>query len=144
MRLSNEGDAGKNGGQPGDLYVVIHVKASKYYKRDGFNVYTKLEIAPSQAVLGDEITIKTLDGETQISIPAGIQSSERVKIKNLGIPYLGKKSQRGDHIVIVTVNTPKNLKDEEKELYKKLYEINTGKKFQKEGIVSKMKGAFKN
>lgn len=143
MGLSSEGDAGKNGGPSGDLYVVIHVKPSDYFKREGFNVFTKLEIYPAQATLGDEITIKTLDGEKQITVPAGVQSRESVKIKGAGIPHLGKSTHRGDHIVIIEVKIPKNLTDEEKQLYIKLYELNTKKKHhERESLIDKVKGAF--
>lgn len=141
MRLSQEGDAGKNGGPAGDLFVVIHVQASDYYKRDGVTVYTKLDISPAQAVLGDEITVKTLDGEKQIEIPVGLQSGNTVKIKGAGVPYLSKTNQRGDHVIVVNVKTPTHLGDEEKQLYKKLYELTTKKKYQ-EGIIKKVKGAF--
>lgn len=96
MRLSSEGDAGKNGGNEGDLYIVIHVKSSDYFKRDGYNVYTKLEIAPSQATLGDEITIKTLDGEKAVHVQAGSQFGTQIKLKGEGVPHLGKTSHRGD------------------------------------------------
>lgn len=143
MRVSSEGDAGINGGPEGDLYVVIHVKASNYYKREGINVFTKLEISPSQAVLGDEITVKTLDGDKVVNVPAGIQSKETVKIKGAGVPHINKNSHRGDHVIIIEVKTPKHLSDEEKSLYKKLYEINTGKKYtEKESLMSKVKGAL--
>lgn len=143
MRLSQEGDAGKNGGPAGDLYVVIHVKPSDYFKRDGLNVYTKLEVSPAQAVLGDEITIKTLDGEKQISVPVGTQSGSSVKIKGAGVPHLNKSTHRGDHIIVVDIKTPTHLSEEEKQLYRKLYEINTNKKHQeKESLIDKVKGAF--
>lgn len=143
MRLSSEGDAGKNGGPEGDLYVVIHVKKSNYFKREGVNVYSELEISPAQAILGDEITIKTLDGEKQVNVPAGIQSGNPIKIKGAGVPHLGRSNHRGDHIVVITVKTPTHLSDEEKQLYKKLYELNTGKKHaEKESLMDKVKGAF--
>ena len=141
MRLSQEGDAGKNDGPAGDLYVVLHVKQSDYYKREGVNVFTNLEISPAQAVLGDEITIKTLDGEKGVNIPAGIQSGNNVKIKSAGIPHLGKTSQRGDHFIIVSVKTPTHLNEEEKQLYKKLHELSK-KKSNQESIIDKFKGAF--
>lgn len=141
MRLSQEGDAGKNGGPSGDLFIVIHVQASDYFKREGVNIYTKLEVSPAQAVLGDEITIKTLDGEKSIQIPTGLQSGSTVKIKGAGVPYLGKTNQRGDHIIIVNIKTPTHLGDEEKQLYKKLYELNTNKKHQ-DSLMDKVKGAF--
>lgn len=143
MRLSSEGDAGKNGGPEGDLYVVLHVRPSHYFKREGFNVYTKLEVSPAQAVLGDEITIKTLDGEKEVNVPVGAQDGNQIKIKGAGVPYLGRTTQRGDHIVIVEVKIPTHLTDEEKQLYIKLYELNTKKKHrEKESLIDRVKGAF--
>ena len=142
MRLSHEGDAGMNGGVAGDLYIVIHVKPSNYYERDGINVFTKLEITPAQAVLGDTIKIKTLDGEKDVTIPAGIQHGETVKIKNAGVPNISKSSMRGDHIVVVTIKTPTHISNEEKALYQKLYEIQTGRA-QKSSVKEKIKGVFK-
>ncbi|MCQ2789828.1 MAG: molecular chaperone DnaJ [bacterium] len=143
MRLANEGDMGKNGGPSGDLYVVIHVKPSDYFKREGFNVYTTLEISPAQAVLGDDVTIKTLDGEKTITIPAGAQYNQTITLKGEGVPYLGKQNQRGNHIVILDIKTPSNINDEERMLYKKLYEIYTHKKFsEKTSIMDKVKNSF--
>lgn len=142
IRVSNEGDCGVNGGPNGDLFVVIRVENSNYFKRDGINVFTELEISPAQAVLGDAITIKTLDGEKEVQIPAGIQHENIVKIKGAGVPIITKPSQRGDHIVIVKIKIPAHISAEEKQLYQKLYEINGGKKPQ-QSIMSKVKGVFK-
>ena len=142
MRLSHEGDAGKNGGIAGDLYIVIHVKPSKYYQREGVNVYTKLEINPAQAVLGDTITIKTLDGEKEISIPAGIQHNDVVKIKNAGVPNISKPSIRGEHVVVVNIKTPTHISNEEKILYQKLYNIYANKE-SRTSVKEKFKGVFK-
>ena len=142
MRLSHEGDAGINGGIAGDLYIVIHVNDSPYYRRDGVNVYTQLEITPAQAVLGDTIRIKTLDGEKDVSIPAGIQNGEFVKVRGAGVPNISKPSLRGDHIVIVTVKTPTHISNEEKALYQKLYELQMGRE-NKVSMKDKIKGAFK-
>lgn len=143
MRISSEGDAGKNGGPEGDVYVVIHVKKSDYFKRDGYNVYTKLEVSPAQATLGDEIMIKTLDGEKAVYVQTGSQFGAQIKLKSEGVPHLGKTSHRGDHIVVLEIKTPTHLGEEEKQLYKKLYELNTKKKFQeKESLMDKVKGAF--
>ena len=134
MRLSHEGDSGINGGIAGDLYIVIHVNPSPYYKRDGINVYTKLEISPAQAVLGDTIKIKTLDGERDVSIPAGIQHGESVKIKNAGVPNISKPTMRGDHIVVVSVKTPTHISNEEKSLYQRLFEIQAGRAEKSKGF----------
>lgn len=141
MRLSGEGDAGFNGGPAGDLYVVLHVKASDYYHRKGIDVVTNLDISPAQAALGDEISIQTLDGDKKIRIPAGIQSGNVVKIKGAGVPHLQRPSHRGDHIVVVTVKTPSTMSDEEKSLYKQLFELNTGRKYA-ESFAEKVKGVF--
>ncbi len=144
MRVSGEGDCGMNGGPNGDLFVVIHVEPSKYYKRDGINVITELEISPAQAVIGDKVKIKTLYGEHEISIPAGTQFGDIVKIKGAGIPVISRPSQKGDHIVILKIKIPTNLNDVEKHLYKQLYELQTGKEAQGEkSIMSKVKGVFK-
>lgn len=142
MRLSHEGDAGLNGGVAGDLYVVIHVKPSLYFKRDGVNVFTKLEISPAQAVLGDTVTIKTLDGDRDVSIPAGIQHGESVKIRGAGVPNLSKPSVRGEHVVVVSIKIPAHVSNDEKVLYEKLYEIQAGRKA-KGSVKERIKGVFK-
>ncbi len=142
IRVSKEGDCGINGGPNGDLFVVIHVEPSNYYKRDGINVFTELEISPAQAVVGDVISIKTLDGEKEIQIPAGSQHGNLLKIKGAGIPIITRPSQRGDHIVVLKIKVPTKLNEGEKVLYQKLYEVQTGKKPQK-SIMSKVKGVFK-
>ena len=144
MRLSHEGDAGVNGGVAGDLYIVIHVKPSHYYRRDGINVFTMLDISPAQAVLGDTVTIKTLDGDRNISIPAGVQHGDPIKIKGAGVPNLSKPSVRGEHIVVIGIKTPTHISNEEKALYHKLYEIQKGKSANnKESVKEKLKGVFK-
>lgn len=142
IRVSGEGDCGQNGGPNGDLFVVIHVEPSRYFKREGINVFTELEISPAQAVLGDVITIKTLDGDKEIQIPAGTQYGDIVKIKGAGIPIITKPSQRGEHIVVVKIKIPEKLSEQEKRLYQELYTISGGKKPQK-SIISKVKGVFK-
>ena len=142
MRLSREGDAGSNGGVAGDLYIVIHVKPSDYYQRDGMNVYTKLEISPAQAVLGDTVVIKTLDGDKSVSIPAGIQHGETVKIKGAGVPNISKPSVRGEHIVVISIKTPTHISNDEKALYSKLYQIQKNRE-STPGVKERIKGVFK-
>ncbi|MCR5262033.1 MAG: molecular chaperone DnaJ [Candidatus Gastranaerophilales bacterium] len=140
IRVAGHGDAGKNGGQPGDLYVVIFVKEDDYFIRKGNDVYTYLNLSFPQAALGDEIEIITLDGTKKITVPAGIEHGKMIEIKGAGIPYIGS-SKRGSHHVIINLSTPKNLSKEEKELYSKLFEISKGKKHQ-ESILDKVKNSF--
>ena len=142
MRLSHEGDSGVNGGVAGDLYIVIHVKPSDYYRRDGINVFTKLDISPAQATLGATVSIKTLDGEKAVNIPAGIQNGEVVKIKGAGIPNISKPTVRGDHVVVVNVKTPVHISNEEKTLYQKLLQIETDRN-SKQSVGERFKGVFK-
>ncbi len=143
IRVSHEGDAGINGGPAGDLYVVLHVKSSDYFKREGNDVYSRLDITPSQAALGDDIIVKTLNGEQKITVQAGVQSGNSIKIKGAGVPFIARPSQRGDHVVIVAVKTPTKLSDEERNLYRKLYEIQNNKKAaQQSSIMDKVKGVF--
>lgn len=144
IRVSHEGDAGTNGGPAGDLYVVLHVKSSDYFKREGNDVYSRLDISPAQAALGDEVVVKTLDGEQKITVQAGVQSGNSIKIKGAGVPFIARPSQRGDHIVIVAVKTPTKLSDEERNLYRRLYEIQNNKKpVQQASMMDKVKGVFR-
>ncbi len=144
MRIGSEGDCGINGGPNGDLFVVIHVAPSPDFKRDGINVFSELEISPAQAVMGDNVTIKTLDGDKKIQIPQGSQHGSIVKIKGAGIPVLSRPSQRGDHVVVLNVRIPVRLSEEERNLYQKLYEIQTGREAKnQQTIMSKVKGVFK-
>ncbi len=143
MRLSGEGDIGINGGPAGDLYVVLHVKPSDYFMRKEMDVYTHCTISPAQAALGDSVTIKTLDGEKEISIPAGIQSGDKITIKGAGVPSITSASVRGNQIVIITVLTPTHLSNEEKMVYEKLYEIQMGRQKVKKSVKEKIKGAFR-
>ncbi len=143
IRVSHEGDAGTNGGPAGDLYVVLHVKSSDYFKREGNDVYSRLDVTQAQAALGDEVIVRTLDGEQKITVQAGVQSGNSIKIKGAGVPYIARPSQRGDHIVIVAVKTPLKLSDEERNLYRRLYEIQKNKKpVQQSSIMDKVKGVF--
>lgn len=141
MRLSGEGDAGKNGGRAGDLYVVLHVQNSEEFEREGFDIYSNLEISVPQAVLGDSLTINTVHGEKQINIPQGIQSGENIVLKDCGVPYLGSNSQKGAHYVKIIVKTPKKLSEKEEKLYRELFAIQKEKK--DESFLDKVKATLK-
>ena len=143
IRVAKEGDAGKNGGASGDLYIVMYVRPHAKFKREGFNVYSELYISIPQAVLGDSIHVETIHGEKELAIPSGIEYGKMLTIKNAGIPYLGHPEKRGDHIVVVKYKTPKSLNDEEKRLYRKLYELSENKK-PNEKFIDKFKSAIHN
>ncbi|MEI7475600.1 MAG: molecular chaperone DnaJ [bacterium] len=141
LRVSGEGDAGKNGGPSGDLYIVLHVMQHKTFKREGFNIYTEIPVSFSQAALGDDIEITTVDGAKQLKLHAGIQSGTVLTIKGAGVPFLNSPSKRGDQFIKVNVTTPTSLNDEEKKLFERLSQINN-EKLHKESIIDKIKDAF--
>ena len=139
MRVAHEGNAGRNGGRPGDLYVVVYVKPSKEFVRQGFDIFSEVEISVPQAVLGDEIPIKTIYGETLAKIPSGVQYGDRITLKGQGVFYLGSDSQKGNHYVTINIGIPKRLSDREKTLYKELFVIS---KEQQSGLLDRMKSAL--
>lgn len=91
----------KTAGSSGDLYIVMHVKPHKEFKRDGFNVYSELYISLPQAVLGDNVMVNTYHGEKELVVPSGIEYGKILTIKNAGIPFLGHPEKRGDHLVLI-------------------------------------------
>ncbi len=143
IRLSGEGNCGKNGGRKGDLIVVVYVKEHEKFKRDGFDIYSTLDITFPQAVLGDKIEVDTIDGKRELEIPAGVEQDKILQLKGAGVPYLGNNTKRGNHNFVVKIKTPQNISTEEKELYTKLYEINCNKKPSSK-FVDKMKKVLHN
>ncbi len=141
--LAHEGNCGKNGGRAGDLIVVIYVKEHKEFKRDGFDIYSAVEISFPQAALGDTIKVDTLDGEKELVIPSGVEQDKILQIKGAGVPNLGNPNKRGNHNFVVKIKTPQNLNAEEKQLYKKLNEINCNKKPASK-FIDKMKNVLHN
>lgn len=141
IRVAKEGDAGKNGGASGDLYIVMYVNPHKSFKRDGFNVHSELYISVPQAVLGDAIAVETIHGEKELVVPSGIEYGKILTMKSAGIPFLGHPEKRGDHLVSIKYKTPKSLNDEEKRLYKKLFELSENKK-PNEKLIDKFKSAI--
>lgn len=122
IRLIGQGKEGKNGGKNGDLFLKVKIEDDKKFKLKGYDIYTELPITPWEAALGTKTTIKTIDDETSIYIPKGIQSGEKLVISNKG--YKGEnKENRGNLIVKVKIVVQKELTNEEKQIYKKLSEI---------------------
>lgn len=141
MRVSGGGDAGKNGGPQGDLYVVIFVKEHDVFKRDGSSIYIEQPISVAQAVLGDKITIPTIEDEVTLDLPKGTQHGQVLKVRGQGMPYLNNASQRGDMFVKIDVVMPKDISSEEQKLYKQLLELEQ-KKGKKNPLFEKLKNRF--
>jgi molecular chaperone DnaJ len=124
IRYQGEGDCGRAGGPSGDLYIVLTVKAHKFFERDGYDLHCQIPISFAQAALGAEINIPTLEGETLMKIAEGTQSGKEIRLRGKGVPYLNEHG-RGDLIVQVAVQTPKKLTRVQKELLRQLGETMT-------------------
>jgi len=122
VRLTGEGEAGRWGGPPGDLYVQVAVERHRLFKRQGDDTVYDLGISPAAAVLGRKVTVPTIWGETVIKIPAGSQHGDNVKARGEGMPRL-RGGGKGDHVVRLSVIVPRKPSKKEKELYKKLDEL---------------------
>ncbi len=140
LRVHGEGDAGKKGGQPGDLYVVIHIKPHKIFVRDGTDLFCEVPITFPQAALGDQIEVPTLNGRAKMKIPPGTQSGTVFRLKGKGMPSL-RGYGRGDEHVKIVVTTPKKLSRKEEKLYKELMELN-GKKKTNQSLFSRVRSTL--
>ena len=136
LRLRGEGEAGMNGGPPGDLYVVIGVEPDKDFGRQGQNLILSREISFVEAALGHRLEVPTLDEPVNLDIPSGAQSGEVFRLRGLGLPHLGS-AHKGDLLVEVKVKTPTNLNKRQEELLREFAEIEAGK------LTTKAKDFFK-
>lgn len=112
--VRNQGNAGANGGPAGDLRVGVVVKPHPFFERDGYNVWYEVKVSFVQAALGDKLRVPTLDGQVEYILPAGTQPGDIFKLKGRGIQVLNS-TRRGDQLVKVTVEVPKNLNEKQKE-----------------------------
>ena len=121
ISLRGQGHAGKNGGPAGDLLVTVMVQPHDVFRRDGTAVFCEAPITFTQAVLGAELEIPTIDGKVKYTIPEGTQTGTVFRLKGKGIPVLNGRG-RGDQYVTVTIETPRNLNREQKDALRKFSE----------------------
>ncbi len=119
IRLSGEGEVGRWGGPPGNLYVTVSVTEHEFFRREGDDIIYDLPINFAQAALGDEVEVPSIDGSITIKIPPGIQSGKVFRLKGKGVPHL-RGAGRGDEVVIVHVVTPQNLNEQQRKLFREL------------------------
>lgn len=119
IRLSNHGEA-IGGGEKGDLYIHIRVKADKKFTREGDIILSEEHISMADAALGTEIEVLTVDGKIRMKIPAGTQSGTDFKLSGHGVPHLRNAEKRGPHIVSILVDTPTKLNRKQKEILEQL------------------------
>lgn len=123
IRLSGEGEAGVNGGPPGDLYVVIQIKPHSVFQRDHNDLHCEMPISFTTAALGGEIEIPTLDGHAKIKIPSETQSGKVFRLRGKGIKGV-RSSAHGDLMCHMVVETPVSLTERQKELLRELETLN--------------------
>ena len=121
ISLRGQGGAGKNGGPAGDLLITVMVQPHEIFRRDGVDVFCEAPITFTQAVLGAELEIPTIDGKVKYTIPEGTQTGTVFRLKGKGIPVLNGRG-RGDQYVTVTIETPRNLNREQKDALRKFSE----------------------
>lgn len=122
IRLAGEGEKGINGGRNGDLYITVHIKSPIDYKTEGNNIIKKIVLAPYEAVLGGTFTVKTFDGNITIKLSPNTLNGQKIRLSGCGLNLNGKI---GDMILTVEIQIPRNLSNQEIELYKKLQELSS-------------------
>lgn len=126
IRIAGKGDAGKNGGDYGDLYVYITVRPHPFFVRDGYEVICEVPITMVEAALGSTIEVPTLDGKVEMKVPEGTQNGKVLRLRGKGIHILNGNG-RGDQLVHIKVLTPQKLTDRQKELLREFAGINNEK-----------------
>lgn len=144
ITIHGKGNSGANGGPAGDLQIQVNVRPHPIFERDGYNIWCELPLTFAQVALGAEVSVPTLDGNVPYSIREGTQPGDTFKLKGKGIPYINGRS-RGDEIVKVTVEVPRNLTSEQKKILKSFEEATGDGNYQKrKGFFDKLKDAFNN
>jgi molecular chaperone DnaJ len=136
VRLSGYGERGSNGGPNGDLYIEIRVRPHKYFRREGNNIHITVPVSAVDATLGTTVDVPTAHGDVELTIPAGTQPGQQLRLRGYGIKDL-RSNAMGDQIVEIQVEIPKKLSREERELYETLA------KRKKESVFERFKKNFK-
>jgi molecular chaperone DnaJ len=124
INIPGQGDAGPNGAASGDLFVYITVRPHKYFERDGNDLYCVVPITLTQAALGAEIEVNTIDDKrVKVKIPSGVQNGKMLRLKNRGVPVLHGGDKRGDMYIKIHIETPKRLSSKAKALLRELSDV---------------------
>ncbi len=120
IRIRSEGEPGDTGAPNGDLYIQVEVEPHEIFERDRDDVLLNLDINVARAALGATTDVPTVDGLKEFKIPAGTQSGQAFRMRNLGVPHVGGSGRRGDQIVIINVAIPKKLDERQRQLLEEL------------------------
>jgi molecular chaperone DnaJ len=124
IRVPGKGHAGRNGGEPGDLYIAVHVRPHPLFEREGDDLHLTVPIAIHEAALGAKIEVPSLDGPARLRVPPGTQSGQRFRLRERGVPS-PRDGRRGDLVVEVRLVLPRLLDERSKELLREFGKINT-------------------
>jgi molecular chaperone DnaJ len=139
LRLSGRGQEGRLGGPPGDLFVSLRVRPHRVFERRGQDLVCALPVPMTQAALGAEVEIPTIDGEPEtVRLEPGVESGTVLRLRGRGVPHLGRRG-RGDQFVTVVVETPKPKSKEERALLERLAELRGERPGKGEGLVGKLR-----
>ncbi len=141
IRLAGEGEAGKRGGPPGDLYIFVDVAEHEIFQREGLSLHCRIPVPMTTAALGGEIEAPLLDGgRSRVKVPAGVQSGKQLRLRGKGMPALQRPGQQGDMFIELMVETPVNLTSRQKELLKEFEQQKADNSPESKNFFSKVKG----
>ena len=123
LKLRGQGGAGRNGGENGDLYVVVHIEPDARFEIDGYDLTTTARVAPQDAVLGGTAEVSTPEGTVKVKVPAGAQNGMKLRLHGRGLPMRGGASLRGDLYARIEIVIPKDLSARERELWQKIKDL---------------------
>jgi len=123
VRVAGMGEPGAHGGPAGDVYIITRVRPHFYFERKGDNLYSEARVTMKEAALGEKIEMPTVDGTVMLSLPAGVQTGQQLKLKGKGVPHFGGGGV-GDHYVTIKVLTPQAVNDRSRELIAELDRMN--------------------
>lgn len=124
IRLAGKGNAGMHGGPPGDLYIIIRAGEHPIFRRDGDDIYVTVPVAAWEAALGAKIEVPTIDGRSQLRVPPGTQSGQKLRLREKGVPSATREGDRGDEIVEIKVAVPEARDLKVRELWQELQKLN--------------------
>jgi molecular chaperone DnaJ len=124
IRLAGKGNAGRFGGPPGDLYIIIRAGDHPVFRREADNIYVSVPVSATEAALGAKIEVPTIDGRALLKIPPGTQSGQKLRLREKGVPSASKEGHRGDEIVEVKITVPMPRDERTKEILRELAKLN--------------------
>jgi len=125
LRVRGEGDAGPKGGPSGDLYVFLNVQSDPRFRREEMDIYSEVSVSYLDAIVGSKLRVPTVDGDVDVTLPAGTQPGTTLRIEGKGAPKLNNLNLRGSQFVKVKVQIPKSLSSKEKDLILQLKEVSS-------------------